>query len=282
MRLTNATREGLSSSSFQTFAEVIQRELGIKMPSGKVNMLRSRLQRRLRQLGLDSFEEYEELLLDSPQATEEFVHFTDAVTTNKTEFFRESAHFDYLTENCLPELDRNRNIPWHFKLWCAGCSSGEEPYSLSMVLNEYASFRPGFDHSILGTDISSQVLENSKRAIYHHDRIGPIPENFRKKYLLRGKDTSLGLFRIAPNARTKVSFSSLNFMRDSYPIRETFDIVFFRNVLIYFDRPTQEAVVNKICEHLRPGGYLFISHSESLNGLDVPLNLVGSSVFKKW
>jgi chemotaxis protein methyltransferase CheR len=150
-----------------------------------------------------------------------------------------------------------------------------------MVLAEYAAAHPGFGFSILATDISTRILDQAQRAIYTEEIIAPVPMELRKKYLLRSSDPSRKLIRVAPELRSKVRFGRLNFMDGNYGIREEFDVVFFRNVMIYFDKPTQEAVVNRICRNLRPGGHLFISHSESLTGLNVPLKLVGNSVFRK-
>ena len=274
----------LSPESFARFAQFITGELGIKMSEAKVPMLQSRLMRRLRELHFGSLEEYQAYLFDSPNAEEERVHFINAVTTNKTDFFREPQHFEYLTRTALPNLDRlygGGGGPWRFKLWCAGCSSGEEPYTQAMVLSEYAKERAGLDFALLATDISTKVLGHAQRGIYEEARIEPVPLPLRRSYLLRSKDASGGLVRIVPQLRRRISFHRLNFMDADYRVKDMFEVIFFRNVMIYFDKPTQEAVINKLCRNLKPGGYLFVGHSESLAGLNIPVAAVASAVFRK-
>lgn len=272
----------LSETSFRKFADFITRELGIKMPEGKGQMLQGRLQRRMRALEIDTVEAYQRHLFESPDGQSELVHFIDAVTTNKTDFFREPRHFEYLVRTALPALDRAPSQPWRLKLLCAGCSSGEEPYTLAIALSEYArSARQGFDFTILGTDISTRVLDTAKKAIYEETKIDPVPMDLRKRYLLRSRDSTTRLVRIAPPLRQRVDFRRLNFMDSDYRLKETFDVIFFRNVMIYFDKPTQEGVINKLCRNLRPGGFLFVGHSESLAGLDIPARAVSSAVYQK-
>jgi len=273
----------LDRRRFDRLSELITRELGIRMPPTKLTMLQSRLQRRMRELQITSLDDYESYLFGAGSGSGELIHFFDIVTTNKTDFFREPLHFDHLVKKALSTMavDRGLRGRWDFKLWCAGCSSGQEVYTLCMVLAEYAAAHPGFGFSILATDISTRILDQAQRAIYTEEIIAPVPMELRKKYLLRSSDPSRKLIRVAPELRAKVRFGRLNFMDGNYGIREEFDVVFFRNVMIYFDKPTQEAVVNRICRNLRPGGHLFISHSESLTGLNVPLKLVGNSVFRK-
>jgi chemotaxis protein methyltransferase CheR len=270
----------LTPERFKRFAEFITRELGIKMSEQKIPMLQSRLHRRLRALGLPSIEAYQQYLFDSGEAEAELADFIDAVTTNKTDFLREPQHFEFLLEKVLPPLD-DETARRGFKLWCAGCSTGEEPYTLAMYLSEYAEKHRGFDFSLFATDISTQVLRNAHRGVFDEKRIDPIPIPWRRKYLLRSRDAANPVVRIAPELRNRVRFARLNFMDEDYGVKELFDVVFFRNVMIYFDRPTQEAVVGRLCRQLRPGGYFFTGHSESLLGLDVPLRMVASAVYRK-
>jgi len=275
-------RLAISEASFNRFARHITDTLGIKMNSGKVSMLQSRLLRRLRELHLGTLEEYQEYLFHSAGAEEEQVHFINAVTTNKTDFFREPQHFDYLVQTALPNLDpTDGKCPWQFKLWCAGCSSGEEPYTLAMVLSEFAARRSGFNFSFLATDISTKVLEHAQAGIYEEERIEPIAAALRTKYILRSKDRTRTQVRIVPELRRKLTFHRLNFMDAHYGVKDMFDVIFFRNVMIYFDKPTQEAVINKLCRNLVPGGYLFVGHSESLAGLNLPVTGIGSAIYRK-
>ena len=266
----------LSQENFARLARFITSELGIKMPDCKLSMVQSRLLRRVRELGFNSVEQYGEYFLNSGDLEDERTHLIDAITTNKTDFFREPIHFEYLVEKVLPQLRSGCR-----KAWSAGCSSGEEPYTLAMVLSDYGRRNPGFDFSILATDISTRVLERAKAGIYEEGLAAPVPAGLRPRYLLRGKKDGQNLVRVIPELRRKVSFHRLNFMDASYAIRDQFDFVFFRNVMIYFDRPTQEAVINKICRNLAPGGYLFVGHSESLTGMDIPVTPVQSAIYRK-
>lgn len=270
----------LSRDSFNRFATFIRKELGIKMSEAKVPMLQSRLMRRLRQLNLDSLEQYQDYLFTSAQAEEERIYFIDAITTNKTDFFREPTHFEYLVSTALQNL-APAEAEWRLRLWCAGCSSGEEPYTLAMVLSEYEREHHGFSFSILATDISTRVLDHAKAGIYDESRVEPVPMHLRHRYLLRSRDPQRHLVRIIPELRQRITFRRLNFMDEDYRLREVFDIIFFRNVMIYFDKPTQEVVIQKQCRNLRKDGYLFVGHSESLAGLNVPVAITGSAVFRK-
>lgn len=273
----------LSAESFTRFSDFITRELGIMMNDSKVSMLQSRLMRRMRHLGIGSLEEYQDYLFDSPNAEVERVHFIDAVTTNKTDFFREPQHFDFLTRTAIPNLGRQHGTggSWRFKLWCAGCSTGEEPYTQAMVLGEYARENRGFDFVLLATDISTRVLEHASSGIYEEERVEPVAVPLRQRYLLRSKDPARRMVRIVPDLRRRIHFHRLNFMDADYNVKDQFDVIFFRNVMIYFDKPTQESVINKLCRNLRPGGYLFVGHSESLAGLNIPVAPVASAVFRK-
>jgi chemotaxis protein methyltransferase CheR len=211
----------------------------------------------------------------------ELPHMIDVVTTNKTEFFREPKHFEYLIEKTLPDLINRKGFTERFMIWCAGCSTGEEPYSLAMVLNDFTDQNPEFNFLIIATDISTRVLQEAKLGIYDEERIEPVSTQMRRKYLLRSKDRENGLFRVIPELRSFVKFRRLNFMDRNFGLREPMDIVFCRNVIIYFDRPTQEAVLNRICSYLNPGGYLFTGHSETLNGMDLPLAPVSHTVYQR-
>ena len=260
-------------------AATITGELGIKMPDEKLAMLKGRLQRRLNQLGLASISAYEDRLRDPAHAETERAQLFDLATTNKTDFFREPAHFTYLTEHALPELSE-RGDRWLCRVWCAGCSTGQEVYTLAMVLDDYARSHPGFDFEIVGTDISVRVLREAAAATYPEALAEPIPLALRQRYLLRGKTAHNGMIRVVPALRAKTRFRRLNFMANQYPLGE-FQIVFFRNVMIYFDRDTQKRVLQTMGRLLRPGGYLFIGHTESVSRLDLPLTAESSSILRR-
>jgi chemotaxis protein methyltransferase CheR len=273
--------EPMSDKTFARFSKFIHTEIGIKMPDAKKTMLQARLQKRLWKLGLTSFDEYCDYLFSSEGMENELAHMIDVVTTNKTEFFREPKHFEYLVQQVLPNLIERKGLRDTFMVWCAGCSTGEEVYSLAMVLNEFAEQTYGFHFFILGTDISTKVLEQAQDGIYEEERIESIPKSLRKKYLLKSRDLDRQLVRIIPELRTFVRFRRLNFMDRNFGLREPMDIIFCRNVIIYFDRVTQEGVLNRICRHLNPGGYLFTGHSETLNGMDLPLLPVSHTVYQR-
>jgi chemotaxis protein methyltransferase CheR len=279
--LTEISTAKLTPQSFRRFAEFITSELGIKMSEQKIPMLQGRLQRRLRALNLPSLEAYQTYLFDSANAGTELAQFIDAVTTNKTDFLREPKHFDYLVEQVLPALGPDPKRRLEVKIWCAGCSTGEEPYTLAMVLSEFGERRGNFDFSIFCTDVSTRVLLAAQDAVYDEARIEPVPLEWRRKYLLRSRNEVKRTVRITSELRSRVSFARLNFMDHDYRVREKFDAVFFRNVMIYFDRPTQEAVVSRLCRNLNPNGYFFTGHSESLAGLNVPLQAIASAVYRK-
>lgn len=269
----------LSEKDFDRLSKFIYTHYGIKMPQAKHIMLQSRLQKRLRALQMPSFSDYVDYVF-SPQGESEIISMMDVVSTNKTDFFRENQHFEFLLDTVLPELN-GVNAQNFIKVWSAGCSSGEEPYTLAMVLSEYARKVRNFDFQILGSDISTIVLEKAVTAIYPEEKVDGIPLDLKKKYLLKSKDRTKPTVRIVPELRAKANFMRLNFMDEVYSAPQNFDIIFCRNVLIYFDRETQEKVINKLCRHLRSGGYFFLGHSESVTGITVPLRQVRPTVFKR-
>jgi chemotaxis protein methyltransferase CheR len=268
----------LSPTDFDRLGRFIQAASGIKMAPNKLTMLEMRLRRRLRVLGIDSFAAYCRRLFDEGGLQSEAVHLIDAVTTNKTDFFREPAHFRYLADAVVPELLEARGEGTQLTFWSAACSTGAEPYTLAMVLDDLAGRLP-FRYSILATDICTEVLQTAIAGIYPAATLEPTPEALHKRYVQRSRDRSQGLVRIAPELRSKVRFGRLNLIEPTLPAPRDLDVVFCRNVLIYFDRPTQHQVVRRLCDHLRPGGYLFLGHSETLVGADLPLRQTAPSTF---
>ena len=270
----------LEQKDFDRLSEFITREFGIKMPPVKKIMLQSRLQKRLKDLGFTKFSDYTNYLFTKKGLAEEVIHMIDLVSTNKTDFFRENNHFDYLLTTLLPD-QYPAGTKAALKIWSAGCSSGEEAYTLAIVLSEYKKKNPLFDFSVYGTDISTRMLKTAMMAIYHEDRTNNIPLAIKKKYFLRSKNRDEKKVRIVPELREKVMFSRLNLNDEYYTTPFVFDIVFCRNVLIYFDRDIQEKIILKLCSRIRKDGYLFLGHSESLAGLNLPLTHVIPTVFTK-
>lgn len=283
MSASSSGREyGLSERDFNRLSEFIYVQCGIKMPAAKKTMLEARIQKRLRLVGIHSFNEYCEWVLNPQTAETELIHFIDIVTTNKTDFFREPAHFEFLVQTAIPELIKQEGagIRRPLMVWSAGCSTGEEPYTLAMVLSEFGLKYPAFNFQILATDISTRVLDKAASAIYEMEKIDPIPLNLKKKYLLKSRDPAKQLARIIPELRSRVRFRRLNFMDENFTLREEMDIIFCRNVIIYFDRPTQEVLINKFCRHLNPGGFLLVGHSETLNTLRVPVVQIAPTIYQ--
>ncbi|MDD5790240.1 MAG: chemotaxis protein CheR [Spirochaetia bacterium] len=272
----------LTDSQFHRISEFIQKNVGIKMPEEKRLMVQSRLTGRLKSLKMSNFDDYLNFAFSGTlEGSEEIALMINAITTNLTNFFRENVHFEYLTDTVLPELAQ-KNIK-KVELWSAGCSTGQEPYTLSIVMQEFMRKNPGKidDYSVYATDISSRVLDKAIDAVYPMSEVESLSLELKKRYFLKSKDTVNPSVRLKPEIRQKVSFDRLNFMAPSYPRTTEKNVIFCRNVLIYFDKPTQESVVRKLLEHLMPGGYLFLGHSETIFGMDLPLKTVGPTIFKK-
>ncbi|MFP4556683.1 MAG: CheR family methyltransferase [Bacteroidales bacterium] len=271
----------LTQDEFDKLSRFIYKESGIKMPPVKRVMLQSRLQKRLRHLNMSNFKEYIEYVFSKEGLNGEIIHMLDVVSTNKTDFFREPIHFDYLFNTVLPEFAEQPGTSKNMKIWSAGCSSGEEPYTIAIVLADFAEKNPRFDFSIIGTDISTLILQKAVDAVYKEERVAIIPIETKKKHFLKSKDRANPTVKVAQHLRKKVRFGRLNFMDTSYDLSEMFDVVFCRNVLIYFDRETQEKVMQKLCMKLKSGGYFFLGHSESIMNMDVPLKQVKPTIFKR-
>ncbi len=272
----------LTDSQFKQLADFIQKNVGIKMPDEKKIMVQSRLISRLKSLNISDFDEYLKLTFsDTPQGNEEIALMINQITTNLTNFFRENQHFEYMSQTILPEFAAAgiKDI----ELWSAGCSSGQEPYTLSIVMQEFMRLNPGQinNFAIQATDISSKVLNKAIDAVYPMSEVDQLTYDIKKRYFLKSKDTVNPLVRVNKETREKVSFNRLNFMDESYPVTKKKHIIFCRNVLIYFDKETQEKVVRRLLDHLVPGGYLFLGHSETIFGMDLPLKTVAPTTFKK-
>ncbi len=273
----------LSPGDFRRLSALISSEVGIKMPEAKKTMLEARLHKRLKDLNFGGFGEYCDYLFSEKGIERELINMIDLVTTNKTDFFREPDHFDYLLNSVLPALlERKRiGVRERLALWSAACSTGEEPYTLAMVASEFQRNYRGYHFIIFATDISTRALKTGRIGVYDEEKAAPIPAQIKKKYLLRSKDRSRRLVKIDAPLRSCVEFRRLNLMDADYNIPEGMHAIFCRNVVIYFDRSTQERMINRLCRHLAPQGYLFMGHSENLHGLDVPLEQVTPTVYRR-
>lgn len=273
----NYTLARLTNKEFELLSRFIYEQFGIKMPLAKKTLLECRLQKRLRALQIENFRQYIDFLFSKTGREQELLLMATVVTTNKTDFFREAAHFNFLRSLDWNAYFRGDTSGKVLKVWSAACSSGEEPFTLAMTLQELNTF----DYQILGTDLSKDVLEKALNAVYTEERVQPVPLMYKQKYFLKHKDPKKRILRITPELRKKVSFRQLNLMDDYFDLPCKQDIIFCRNVLIYFDRPTQEKVIRKLCSHLKEGGFLFIGHSESLSDLHLPLLQKKSTVYQK-
>ncbi|WP_246746061.1 MULTISPECIES: protein-glutamate O-methyltransferase CheR [unclassified Ciceribacter] len=252
---------------------------GIKMPSSKMTMLEGRLRRRLRATGIPTFNDYCDYLFKHDGIEKEGIFLIDAVTTNKTDFFREPKHFEYMTETALPELVAAGHK--RLRLWSSACSIGAEPYTMAMVMQDFAERQGGIDYKIYATDLSTDVLQAARRGIYSADMVQPVPPEMRRKYLMVSRDPSRAEVRIHPHLRSMIGFGRLNLMDDAYRMGDPMQMIFCRNVLIYFDKPTQARVLSRLCDCLVKGGFLFVGHSETVTGIPLPVKQVANTVFKK-
>lgn len=270
----------ISPRDYARLRQLIYGEAGIHLGGDRKAMLEGRIRRRLKDLGLGSYAAYCDLLFSESGRQEEIGHLIDVVTTNKTDFFREPSHFDLLTARVLPALEAGLDRRT-LTAWSAGCSSGEEPYTLAMVLSEYARGHAGFSFRILATDVSSIVLGKAKAGIYTKEAIEPVPAALRTRYLMRGREPGSSRCRVVPELRRLVEFRRLNFMEEDYGLGATVDMVFCRNVIIYFDRATQQKILERLARCLTPGGFLFVGHSETLHSLDLPLDPVAPALYRR-
>lgn len=279
--LLNKQLTGTQFNRLQTFIETTT---GIKMPYSKKIMVESRLIKRLNILNIGDFTEYIKFVFNSENGREEMLNLIDAIATNKTEFFRENDHFGFLRKKIIPQILSNlsKKTDKKIKIWSAACSTGEEVYSIAMSIEEekLLGLRPS-DFFIYGTDISIKALKVAEQGIYRSDSIKDLPDFLKKRYFLRSKNKRNFLVKIKPEISEKTMFGRLNFMKEDYGLDGKFHIVFCRNALIYFDKATQEAIMIKILKYLDKDGFLLVGHSESLQGLDLPLKKTAPAVYIK-
>ncbi|MBI4026141.1 MAG: protein-glutamate O-methyltransferase CheR [Verrucomicrobia bacterium] len=254
----------------------------IHLGANKKELVVARVGKRLRHFRMNSFREYC-ALLDSPNGREEVRELVDVITTNHTSFFREISHFEFFTETVLPEW-RLRLHDAHekqFRLWSAGCSFGDEPYSLAMVLADFFSQERSWTWQVEASDISARALAKARQAVYEEERIKPVKPEWLRRHFQQGLGAWAGHYRIKPELQSRVRFHHFNLLHAHYPFEEGFHAIFCRNVMIYFDRATQEKLVAHLAAQLATHGYLFVGHSESLMGLKHYLKSVRPSVYVK-
>jgi len=271
--------DSLSLGNFRRLSQFVNDYSGIKMPDGKQTMLEGRLRRRLRVTGINSLDDYCHFLFEQGGIDQEAIYLIDAITTNKTDFFREPAHFDYLQNVALPRLTAEGVT--RLRAWSAACSIGAEPYTMAMTIADYAERRGPLAYFILATDLCTDVLSNAKKGVYPLEMMATVPVSMQRKHVRVARASERAEVRIAPELRSQVGFARLNFMDEVYPVSEKMHVIFCRNVLIYFDRPTQEKVLSRLCDCLMPNGYLFIGHSESITAFNLPVKTVANTIFQK-
>lgn len=270
----------MKESEFAFIRELVYRRSRICLDADKKEMVSARLGKRLRATNIKSITEYCNLL-KSPHAGDELAHLIDAISTNHTFFFRENSHFDFVRQRIVPEMQQRRQAErWpRFLAWSAACSSGEEAYSLAITLQE--TIAPGWDWHIQCTDISHRILNRATQAIYSEEVVAKLPPAIVKKYFQKGIGPQAGNYRVRPELRSHLSFHQLNLLESDSPLNELFHVIFCRNVMIYFDRPTQEDLVNRLTRRLVPGGYLLVGHAESLTGINHSLQAVQPATYRR-
>lgn len=275
---TSGEREfQFTQQDFAQVRQILYDHAGISLNEGKADLVYGRLARRLRTLRLSAFSSYLNFV-DSPEGEEEMVHFINALTTNLTAFFREPHHFEFLAKQALPEAMRRHQQDRRVRLWSAGCSTGEEPYSISIVLAESAIGGANWDTRLLATDLDSNVVATAKRGVYAEARIAGLSQQRSRKWFsaLGGQ----GEVEVDATLRERITFKQLNLMKE-WPMRGPFDMIFCRNVVIYFDKPTQKRLFERYADMLVEGGYLFLGHSESMHNLSHRFELIGQTIYQK-
>jgi chemotaxis protein methyltransferase CheR len=266
----------ITSDEFEQFRTLVYKESGISLGDGKRSLIVSRLSKRLRDLSLDTFQQYFNLVTGSA-GQEEFTQLLDLISTNKTDFFREPKHFDFLREEVLPELASTKRV----RIWSSASSSGEEPYTIAMTLYDGVQAPAQWNFHILASDLSTRVLAKASSGVYDTERVRDLPAATLKRHFLSGRGGAAGKVKVKPHLSDMVTFRRINLMDDRFPIKTPLDVIFCRNVMIYFDRPTQERLVGRFHKYLKPGGYLFIGHSESLQWLNQPFKSIAPTIYRK-
>jgi chemotaxis protein methyltransferase CheR len=266
----------LTDKEFEQFQTLIYQQVGIKLEYPKRTLLVSRLSKRLRELELGSFQAYYDCV-SRKGGEEELTRLLDLISTNKTDFYREPFHFEFLRDQVLPEVQGTKIL----RVWSSASSSGEEPYSIAMSLRDALPDISRWDIKILASDISTRVLAKAALGMYEKERVSQLPKDLVHRHFLCGKGPQVGKFKVRPDVAKLVAFRRINLMDPTFPIRSPLDVIFCRNVMIYFDRPTQSRLIGKFFRYLRPGGYLFIGHSESLQWIEHQFTYLRPTIYQK-
>lgn len=265
-----------SDQDFGRIKKIVYDYAGIDLNESKKNLVYNRLAKRIRFLNQNSFKEYIDYV--ERIGKEEFVHLINAITTNLTFFFRENHHFEFLADTVIPELLKKNSASKKIRVWSAGCSTGEEPYSIAIVLKE--AVPAGWDAKVIATDLDSNVVQTATDGVYAIDRLKGVTEARKKRWFMKGKGAMEGKVKVKKELQEVIQFGQLNLMED-WPIRDAIDVIFCRNVVIYFDKPTQSRLFDRYAERLPMGGHLFIGHSESLYNVCDRFELLGKTIYKR-
>jgi chemotaxis protein methyltransferase CheR len=269
----------LAQTEFDFLRHVVMENAGIVLGPSKRQLVQGRLARRVRELGMRSFTEYCDHVRNA--GPEELVNLINAITTNVTSFFRENHHFEQLARRMLPEAMERNSVSRRIRIWSAGCSSGEEPYSLAMTVLESIPTTQRWDVKILATDIDSEMVRTASAGVYPEDRMSGVPQERQRRWFQRGSGSNAGMVKAKPELQSLLTFRPLNLLHE-WPLHGPFDVIFCRNVMIYFDQPTRDRLLTRFARLLADGGYLCIGHSESIHSTTgSPYKLVGRTIYTK-
>lgn len=265
-----------TADDFTRIKRMVYEFAGIDLNESKKNLVYNRLSKRIRVLGLQTFKNYLNYVEEQGEA--EFVNLINAITTNLTFFFRENHHFDYLAQQVVPMLLKTNQASKKIRVWSAGCSTGEEPYSLAITLKE--TVPPGWDVQVIATDLDTNVVDTARKGVYPLERLKGVTEERKKRWFLKGSGAQAGFAKVKPELQSIIAFGQVNLMNE-WPMREQIDVIFCRNVVIYFDKPTQAKLFNRYADLLPAHGHLFIGHSESLYKVCERFELIGQTIYRK-
>ncbi len=270
----------IADREYDFICKLVYEHSRINLGDGKKELVTARLGKRLRVLDIPTYKDYCDFL-QTPKGEEELTHLIDSISTNHTFFFREFKHFEFLQQTVLPHFAPKTQSQGSFKVWSAASSSGEEPYSIAISLSDYFAAMSGWKWTLDATDISTKILAKAKEGIFAEDRVKEVPQETLRKYFQKGTGKWDGCFKVKEDLISRVKFTHLNLLGPAYPFTEKFQLIFCRNVMIYFDRPTQEQLVRRLSDCLVSGGYLFVGHSESLTGIKHPLKTIKPAIYQK-
>lgn len=267
----------ITDKEFEHFRELIYQEAGINLTPAKRCLVQTRIGKLMRRRNINGFKQLFSML-ENDDTGQELISVVDAICTNHTYFFRENEHFNYLTEHIIPDLVNNQNKKI-VRIWSAGCSTGEEPYSIAISLNEVRNHLQSWKFNVFASDLSTKALKTAARGIYEMETIRPLSDELKKKYFQRGKGRFSNLVKVKDNVKLQVEFKRHNLL-NTLDNQQKFDVIFCRNVMIYFDQDTKTKVVHRVGEKLNEGGYFITGHSESLNMIEHPYTMVKPTIYK--